>query len=107
LFAGMMGGLLGVGGGIVTVPMLILLFQVDPHRAIGTSLAAIVPTAIIAALRHGQMGNIDWKLAALVAAGAVCGAFLGASATAYVSGLMLKRVFAGFMILTAIRMLMK
>ncbi len=107
LFAGVMGGLLGVGGGVVTVPMLILLFQVDPHKAIGTSLAAIVPTAIIAASRHIQLANVEWKLAGLIAAGAVFGAFLGASATSYISGDWLRRIFAAFLILMAVRMLWK
>lgn len=107
VFAGVMSGLLGVGGGIVTVPMLIILFSVDPHRAVGTSLAAIVPTAIMAAFRHTQLGHVDWRLAGMVAAGAVVGALFGASATPYVSAPMLKKIFAVFMILTAIRMLMK
>ena len=107
LFAGVVGGLLGVGGGIVTVPMLMLLFHVEPHKAIGTSLVAIVPTAIMAAARHAQMGNVEWNLAGLVAAGAVMGALLGASATAYIPGDYLRRIFAVFLILTAVRMLWK
>ena len=107
LFAGLMGGLLGVGGGIVTVPMLMLFFGIEAKLAIGTSLAAIVPTAIMAAARHAHLGNVDWKLAGLVATGAVVGAFIGASATNHVSGEWLRRLFAAFLIVTAIRMLWK
>lgn len=107
LFAGVMGGLLGVGGGIVTVPMLVLFFHVEPQRAIGTSLLVIVPTAIAAAARHAHLGNVDWRIAGFIAAGAVGGAVLGASATAYVSGEWLRRIFAGFLIITAVRMLVK
>ena len=107
LFAGMMSGLLGVGGGIVTVPVLILLFHVDPQRAVGTSLVAIVPTAIMAASRHAHLGNVDWRLAGLVAAGAVIGAFFGASAVEHIPAEWLKRGFAALLIVTAVRMLVK
>ncbi len=107
LLAGTLGGLLGVGGGIVIVPLIILLLDIPPKVAIGTSLATIIPTAIIASWRHHQLGHVDWRLAATMAAGSILGAFAGASLTAYVSAEWLKRGFAVFLIATAIRMLWK
>ncbi len=107
LMAGLVGGLFGVGGGVVIVPLLILALGISPKVAIGTSLAVIIPTSVMAALRHYQLGNVDLRLAAIMAAGAVLGALAGASLTAYVSGEWLRRGFAVFLIVTAVRMLMK
>lgn len=107
LLAGVMGGLLGVGGGIVIVPLLILLLGIDVKIAIGTSLAAIVPTAIMAAYRHQALGNINWRVVGMLTLGSVAGAFLGASLTAYVPAERLRQAFALFLIATAVKMLWK
>lgn len=107
LLAGLIGGLFGVGGGIVIVPLLVLAIGVAPKIAIGTSLAVIVPTAIMAAFRHHGLGNIDWKVAGIMALGSVIGAFAGASLTAYLSGDALRKGFAIFLLATSVRMLLK
>ncbi len=107
LLAGTMGGLLGVGGGIVIVPLLIMLLGLDAKVAIGTSLATIIPTAVMATWRHHHLHHVDWKLALTMTMGSVVGAVAGASLTAYVSADALKRGFAVFLIATAIKMLWK
>ena len=66
LLAGLMGGLLGVGGGLVIVPFLMFM-DTNPKVAIGTSLAAIIPTALMATFRHHQLGNVQWKVVAAIA----------------------------------------
>lgn len=105
LLAGTMGGLLGVGGGIVIVPLLIMLLGMDTKVAIGTSLATIIPTAIMATWRHHHLNHVDWKIAGTLALGSVVGAVAGASLTTVVSGDALKRGFAIFLIATAVKML--
>lgn len=105
LLAGTMGGLLGVGGGIVIVPLLIMLLGLDAKVAIGTSLATIIPTAVMATWRHHHLQHVDWRLALTMTTGSVVGALLGASLTAYVSAESLKRGFAVFLIATAVKML--
>jgi uncharacterized membrane protein YfcA len=107
LLAGTMGGLLGVGGGIVIVPLLIMLLGVDTKLAIGTSLATIVPTAIMATWRHHHLQHVDWKIAGTMMIGSVVGAVIGASLTSVISADALKRGFAVFLIVTAVRMLWK
>jgi uncharacterized membrane protein YfcA len=87
--------------------MLILGLGMKPAIAIGTSLATIIPTALIASFRHSQLGNIDWRVAGLMAIGSVVGAFAGASLSAYVPGDWLKRGFAVLLLVTAARMLWK
>lgn len=76
LIAGYLSGLFGVGGGVVVVPLLMLL-GVDQRLAAGTSTAAILPTAIVGAISYGVTGHVDWIAAALIAVGVVVGAQLG------------------------------
>ena len=76
-----MGGLLGVGGGFVMVPLLVLWAKVPQHKANGTSLLAIVPIAIVAALVYyfgTSRPQVDVGFALLLSAGSVVGAYFGA-----------------------------
>jgi uncharacterized membrane protein YfcA len=107
LIAGMMSGLFGVGGGIVTVPLLILIFGFPAHIAIGTSVITIVPTALMASVRHAQLSHVNFKVAGVIAAGAVLGALIGASLTPYLDAVWLKRGFGLLLIGTGLRMLLK
>jgi uncharacterized membrane protein YfcA len=77
LAAGFLSGLFGVGGGVLIVPLLVLLAQFDQRLAAGTSLAAIMPTALIGALTYGFAGDLNWIAAGLLALGAVGGAQVG------------------------------
>lgn len=78
LAAGFLSGVLGIGGGIVIVPLLVALVAYAPKRAMATSLAAILFTAVAAAASHAQAGNVDWSDAALIGLPATAGAVLGA-----------------------------
>ena len=71
LSAGFVAGLLGVGGGVILVPALIFVLGVSIHSAIGISLAVIVPTAFTGAFKHFLSGNVDLKVAAIVAVFAI------------------------------------
>lgn len=77
LLAGLLSGLFGVGGGTVIVPMLVLLLRFDQRLAAGTSLAAIVPTAIVGVISYAAHGSVNWLAALLLAIGAVGGAQIG------------------------------
>ncbi|HMR13614.1 MAG TPA: sulfite exporter TauE/SafE family protein [Arachnia sp.] len=77
LASGLMSGLFGVGGGTVIVPLLILLAAFDQRLASGTSLAAIVPTAVVGVVSYAIMGEVSWVAAGILAAGAVVGAQIG------------------------------
>jgi uncharacterized membrane protein YfcA len=77
---GFMSGLFGIGGGIVMVPLLIWLARLDQRRASATSLAAILPTAVVGAAAYGWRGHLALGPAVAVAAGAAAGAWLGARA---------------------------
>jgi uncharacterized membrane protein YfcA len=79
LVAGVLSGLFGIGGGIVIVPMLILLVGLTTTQAAGTSLAALLlPVGALGALEYWRAGYVDLRFAAVLAVGLLLGAYLGA-----------------------------
>lgn len=77
LLTGLLSGLFGVGGGVILVPLLVLILRFDQRLAAGTSLAAIVPTASVGVISYALHGSVAWIPALILAAGAVGGAQLG------------------------------
>lgn len=78
VLAGLASGLLGIGGGLVIVPMLAGWLGMPLKRALGTSLAAIVAIVVPGTIVHAVLGNIDWAVALVLAVGSVAGARVGA-----------------------------
>ncbi|HTL48381.1 MAG TPA: sulfite exporter TauE/SafE family protein [Verrucomicrobiae bacterium] len=103
-FGGICSGLFGVGGGLIFVPLLVFLLHFDVHLAIGTSLAVILPTAFSGLTRFAASGHVNWKAALMVAAFAIIGAWIGAGLSLKLSSLLLRRLFAVFLALVAIKM---
>lgn len=113
LAAGLVAGLLGVGGGIVLVPALELAFTVlgvpdavRMHLAVGTSLALIIPTALASSRAHRAAGAVDSSVAALWAPAIAAGAVAGSALAGIVSGAVLSGVFASVALLAAAKMLL-
>lgn len=101
--AGVVAGLLGVGGGIIIVPVLVWLFQAQGfgagnimQLALGTSLATIAITSISAVVAHHRLGSLDWRLVAWLTPGLVAGAALGALFADGVASTTLQRLFGLF-----------
>ena len=105
LITGLIASTLGVGGGIVFVPSLVMFFEFAQHNAQGTSLAVIVPTAIVGAFAHGRRGRVDWRVAGWIAVGGVIGGLAGSSAALSIDPDMLRRLFALLLVVVAVRML--
>lgn len=110
-FAGLLAGLFGVGGGLVIVPVLALLFAragFDPevlmHLAIGTSLATIVFTSLSSVRAHHRRGAVRWELVWRMAPGIVIGAWLGAAMAERLHGEWLRTFFGVFELLVALQM---
>jgi uncharacterized membrane protein YfcA len=102
--AGTAGGLFGVGGGLLLVPILTGRFRLSQHAAHGTSLAVIGATALVAVVVYGAHGNVAWTTAAIAAIGSLAGAPLGARWATRVSARGLTRSFAVFLALVALRL---
>lgn len=105
LLAGALGGLMGVGGGIILVPLLVHALHVGQHEAQGTSLAFITVTAVVAAAPYLREGNLDLGLAAWLSLGAVPGVLLGAALARRLTAGRLRQVFGALLLATAIRIL--
>jgi uncharacterized membrane protein YfcA len=105
--AGLSGGLFGVGGGIVLVPLLTAFFGLSQHRAHGTSLATIGATAAASLFVYGAHSNVIWGTAALVAVASVITARVGARWATRVSTHVLRRAFAILLVVVAVRLLWK
>jgi hypothetical protein len=110
-FAGTLAGMLGVGGGLVIVPVLIFLWQPEGlggeqavHLAIGTSLAVIVFTSLSSVRAHHRRGSVLWPVFWRLTPGILLGAWLGASVAALLPQASLKTVFALFELLVAAQM---
>lgn len=105
LVAGLAGGLFGVGGGIILVPTLTTVFGLTQHQAHGTSLAVIAATALPAVIVYGLAGNVAWTTAILAALASLFTARYGARLATRLSSVALKRSFAVFLVLVALRLL--
>ncbi len=104
LISGIGSGLLGIGGGIVIVPALVLLLGVSQHAAQGTSLAVIVPTALAGSITHFRLGNLRLATAGWMALGGAAGAAAGAVAALATPDQTLRVLFATYLVLTGLRM---
>lgn len=107
LVAGGLAAMLGIGGGIVYVPVLVTVFGFAQHEAQATSLAVIVPTTLMAAWVHGRAGRVDWPKAMALGTGGLLGGALGALSALSIDGLVLRRSFAGILVFVAYRMIHK
>ncbi|MBP2640025.1 MAG: Sulfite exporter TauE/SafE [Firmicutes bacterium] len=104
-FAGILSGLLGVGGGIIMVPIMISYFNLSQHQAHATSLAVIVPTAIASSIIYGFHGQLDMSVAMNLAIGSIIGAAIGAKTMKKIPAAQLKRMFGVLLVLVGIRMI--
>jgi uncharacterized membrane protein YfcA len=101
LAAGLLSGTIGVGGGILMVPLMTVGYRLPQTLAQGTSLLAIIPTAIVGGVTHLREGNVVLDGALFMGGGGVVGAILGALVAVHVPGAVLARVFAVVLIVNA------
>lgn len=108
LVIGVVSGLIGVGGGILIVPALVFGLDMTQHRAQGTSLAALLlPIGIFATWEYYKAGNVDFKVAMILAPMLAIGAYFGAIAANHMSALAVRRSFAVLLVFVAIRLFLK
>ena len=106
LGAGVVSGLFGVGGAIVIIPGLVLLAKLPQHTANGTSLAALLlPVGVLGALEYYRRGQVNAGYAAIIAAGLLVGALLGAKLAGTLPDAALRRAFGVFLLVVAGKLL--
>jgi len=105
---GVISGLVGLGGGAILIPALVYIYGMTQHKAQGTSLATLLlPIGIFAFWKYYKAGNVDLRLAVLVAIGFTVGGYVGGSLATNFSEVVLRRCFATLLIVVAVRMLVK
>jgi uncharacterized membrane protein YfcA len=108
ILAGILSGLVGVGGGVIMVPLLVLLLGFNQHQAQGTSLAVlVVPVTAVAVFTYYKEGHIDWRYAAIIAVFFVIGGFFGSKIAIGLDQKMLKKIFGVILLLIAGKMLLE
>ncbi len=107
LVAGIFGGLVGLGGGVVMIPLMVGVLKLTQHQAHGTSLVALVFTGVAGAITYALKGSVDLTASALLAVTAIFTARFGAHFAHALPEWKLKRSFGGFLILVSILLLLK
>ena len=107
LLAGVLSGLLGIGGGLILVPLFHYLLKMNMHTSIGTSHAIIVPTALIGASRHASGSFVDWRIFLFSTIFAILGGFIGAGISMNLDVVVLRKIFAVFLVLIAVKMFLQ
>jgi len=106
ILAGILSGLVGVGGGVIMVPLLVFLLGFSQHQAQGTSLAVlVVPVTGIAVYNYFKEGYIDWRYAAIIAVFFVVGGYFGSKMAINIDQKILKKIFGFILLLIAGKML--
>lgn len=106
IVSGVIAALCGVGGGVVMVPAFVFFLKLPQKTAVATSLAIIIPTALMATTQNARSGFVDWKVAAVTAISASLFAYFGASWLKTMSNETLTRIFGTVLVVFGLRMLL-
>ena len=104
LVGGSFAGLLGIGGGIIIIPMMVSYLKMKQHNAQATSALAIIPTAVVGMLVYSTHGNIDMEISLYIILGSVAGAAITARLMKRIPEVNLKKAFSIFLILVGLKM---
>lgn len=106
LIAGILGGFVGVGGGIIVVPALIFFLGMNQFQAQGTSLAMMLPPiGLLAVLNYAKNDNLNWKYAFILAGAFIIGGFFGSKLSLSLSPQLVKKAFGVLMIVAALKLI--
>jgi len=106
LLAGLLSGLVGVGGGILMIPLLIMFLGFTQHQAQGTALFAMLPPiGILAAMNYYKQGYVKWEYAVVIALAFVAGGYLGSKMSLSLSPQIIRRLFGVVMLIGAIKLI--
>ena len=106
LFAGFLSGMVGIGGGIVVVPVLVYFFSMNQKTAQGSVLFMfLLPVGILGVMNYYRAGHVDMKLAAIMAITFVVGSYLGSRTAIAIDTKLVKQIFGGTIMLVGFKML--
>ncbi|WP_053957602.1 sulfite exporter TauE/SafE family protein [Inediibacterium massiliense] len=104
ILTGILNGLFGSGGGTILILGLLFILDIDQHKAHATSISVILPLAIVSAYIYLRNGMIAWDITKKVILGGIIGGYIGAKLLSKIPEKYLRKIFALFMIVAAVRM---
>lgn len=108
LLAGFLSGMMGVGGGVVMVPLMVFLLGFSQHEAQGTSLGVLaIPVTFFAAYNYYRDGSLNWKFALIMAVSFIIGGYLGSKLAIGIDEKMLKRIFGVLMLAISVKLILE
>jgi uncharacterized protein len=108
LLAGVLGGMFGIGGGVLIVPACVYILGMSQAKAQGTSLVALLaPVGLLGVMNYAKAGSVDWRAGILIAAAFVGGAYFGSNISLSLDEALVRKLFAGLLVLIAIQMFFK
>ncbi|KUG22341.1 hypothetical protein ASZ90_007880 [hydrocarbon metagenome] len=106
ILSGFLSGLIGIGGGTIIVPVLVIIFGLSQKTAQGTTLALLVPPiGILAAWTYYKQGYVDFPIAGLICVGFIFGGLIGAKLATSISNQTLERIFGIALLIISIKMI--
>ncbi len=107
LITGVFSGLIGIGGAIIIIPTLVIVFGLSQHTAQGTTLALMVPPiGLLAAWTYYKQGFVDLKIAAIVCIGFFIGGLIGAKFAVSIPEQILRKIFGGVLLLVSLKIIL-
>jgi uncharacterized protein len=105
LIVGFFGGMFGVGGGVILIPLLVYIIGMEQHTAQGTSVAILLPPiGIVAAYNYYKAGHVNIKYAIIIAITFIIGSYFGSKLAVYLPDQVSKRIFAVILFLISVKM---
>jgi uncharacterized protein len=106
LVVGAISGVIGIGGGVILVPVMVFLFGLSQHEAQGTTLALLIPPiGLLAAWTYYRHGYVNIEMAAYICAGFFVGSLIGAKIATNLPNILLARIFGVLLLLIALKMI--
>lgn len=106
LMAGIFSGFVGIGGGLVMIPLMMLFLGMTQHQAQGTSLAVMLPPiGIMAVFNYYKAGYVEWRYALIIAITFIIGGYFGSKMAISISPQFLRKIFGAILIIAAFKMI--
>tara|TARA_B100000768_G_scaffold174384_1_gene184620 strand:+ start:157 stop:525 length:369 start_codon:yes stop_codon:yes gene_type:complete len=106
LIAGFLGGLVGVGGGIIIIPLLIMMLGLTQHQAQGTAIFTMLPPiGILAAINYYEKGLVNWEYASIIAITFIVGGYFGSKISLSLPPQVIRRTFGIVMLIGALKLI--
>lgn len=105
LVAGILGGMIGLGGGIILIPAMVMFLAMDQRMAQGTTVAVMLPPiGLFAVINYYKAGYVNLKYALIIAAAFMIGGYLGSKVALSIPQVMMRKLFAGLLVIIAAKM---